>query len=84
MKKTSMQIARIVENYLDEMILNSSDYDKELMNLGIDSMAFIHIVVEIEEYFGIEIPDEYLVMNEMSTVNKIVSVIMKLIVDISS
>lgn len=84
MKKTSIQIAKIVESFMNGGTLDSNDYDKELMNLGIDSIAFIHIVVEIEECFGIEIPDEYLVLSEMGTINKIVSVVSELVVDTSS
>ena len=40
-----------------------------------DSIAFIHIVVALEEEFDIEIPDEYLLLTEMNTISKIAEVI---------
>lgn len=40
-----------------------------------NSIIFIHIVVDLEETFDIEIPDEKLIMTEMDTLNKIINVV---------
>lgn len=36
---------------------------------------FISIVVDIEEKYNIEIPDEYLLFTEIGTVNKIIDIV---------
>ena len=46
-------------------------------DLGMDSLTFISIVVEVESVFGIEVPDEVLLMEEWQTVEKIVGIIEK-------
>lgn len=40
-----------------------------------DSIAFISFVVEIENVFGIEIPDEYLLFSEMETLSDVCNII---------
>lgn len=40
-----------------------------------DSITFICIVVALEEIFNIEIPDEFLLITEMNTVEKMSNVI---------
>ena len=40
-----------------------------------DSITFIRIIVELEELFEIEIPDEKLLITEMSTIRKMVEVV---------
>ena len=46
-------------------------------DLGMDSMTFISIVVELEAYFEIEIPDELLRLEEFKSIDDIVSVVEK-------
>ena len=55
--------------------LSTDQFDVDLSELGMDSLIFIRIVVALEEVFDIEIPDEKLLMNEMNTFNKIISVV---------
>ena len=43
--------------------------------LGMDSIAFIRVVVALEEAFDIEIPDEKLLLTEMNTISKMTEVI---------
>lgn len=46
-----------------------------LEDLGMDSIAFITLVIKLEDAFGIEISDEWLIMEKFSTVEKIYSAI---------
>ena len=55
--------------------LSAKQIEEDLSILGMDSIAFIHIVVALEEEFDIEIPDEYLLLTEMNTISKIAEVI---------
>lgn len=73
-------IAKVVESYLEGMELNSDDYEKNLVELGVDSVAFIHVIVEMEDKFDIEIPDEYLVPGVMDTISNMAKIIQHLIV----
>ena len=41
--------------------------DSSLQSIGMDSISFIKVVVEIENNFGIEFPEEKLIMSEVDT-----------------
>ena len=43
--------------------------------MGLDSIAFIRMVVALEETFNVEIPDEKLLITEMNTISKIEKII---------
>lgn len=70
------QVCSIVRNLLtlDESVLLNDD--QSLEELGLDSMLFIEIVVELETVFNVEIPDDYLVIASLNTVNKLVEALM--------
>ena len=44
-------------------------------DLGMDSLIFISIVVEIESYFNIEIPNDMLLFENFKSVDAIVSIV---------
>ncbi len=78
MQNMCAQIAEIIKSYVKDLDLDKNRYEANLTELGIDSIAFIQIVVEMEDRFQIEIPDEYLLFSEMDTVYKMASVVMSL------
>lgn len=45
--------------------------DENLEELGMDSLAYIRIIVALEEEFKCEIPEEKLLVSDMNTVAKI-------------
>ena len=51
------------------------DNDADLREHGMDSMAFVQVIVDIEAELDIEIPDEYLLVEKMSTINKIIGIV---------
>ena len=59
----------------DMIEIDNTQLDDDLVELGVDSITFIRIVVELEELFEIEIPDEKLLITEMGTIYKIVEVV---------
>jgi len=69
------QVLEIVNTNIEQTEIVQNQIHEDLTQLGMDSLAFIKIVVEIEDQFQIEIPDEYLLMTEMCTISKIVNVI---------
>lgn len=57
---------------LDTDVIEEVDFVEDL---GMDSITFISMVVEIESYFDIIIPDGYLRIDKFNNVDQIVSII---------
>lgn len=53
------------------------DTDTELKNIGMDSLSFVRIVVEIENQFGIEFPEDRLDIAQAGTVRKLCETIVE-------
>ena len=49
--------------------------DDDLQNIGMNSILFIQIVVEIENRFDIEFPDEKLLITEANTIKKLCEIV---------
>ena len=69
------KIIEIVIRNIGSEQISTLDPNYELSQYGMNSIIFIHIVVDLEETFDIEIPDEYLLITEMNTLNKIINVV---------
>ncbi len=69
------RILKVFNMNMDNMKVDTTQIDKDLSVVGIDSLAFIRFVVALEEEFNIEFPDEKLLMSEMNTVSKILNVV---------
>ncbi|OAB26467.1 hypothetical protein PMSD_25095 [Paenibacillus macquariensis subsp. defensor] len=69
----SVKIEGMVNLILE--VPQSNVVDNELVTNGLNSLNFIHLMVNIENKFGIEIPDEFLSMEKLSTINSIVDYI---------
>lgn len=53
--------------------------DEDLGKLGLDSMASIDLLMEIEQELGVQIPDEMMTADTFSTGNHLLAVIEKLV-----
>lgn len=51
------------------------EYVDLIDDMGMDSITFISIVVEIEAHFDIEVPDEMLMLENFKSVDNIVSIV---------
>ena len=78
MKEVTVEGILRVVNSLDNIEVSTEQLDEYLPNLGMDSISFIHIVVELEEAFECEIPDSKLLISEMDTVQKMLDVLQEL------
>lgn len=56
--------------------------DENLAELGMDSIAFIRVIVSLEE-FECEVPDSKLIITEMNTINKMVEVLTSIELEIT-
>ena len=55
MQDMCVQIAGIIESYVNDLELDENLYETNLAELGINSIAFIQTIVEMEDRFQIEI-----------------------------
>lgn len=55
--------------------LNFFEYVDLIDDLGMDSITFISIMVEIEDLFGLTVPDDMLLMENFRNVDSIIQVI---------
>ena len=67
-----------VVNSTEKFKITAKQLEEILPDLGMDSIAFIQIIVTLEERFECEIPDEKLLITEMDTVQKMIDVLQAL------
>lgn len=72
---TTTKIIEVLNKNIDNSPINIENLDRDLSEIGVDSMQFITIIVALEEEFECEIPDEKLLISEMNTVNKIIEIL---------
>ena len=67
---------------LIKVVFQNQGFDSDLIedldfieDLGMDSMTFISMVIEIEQYFDIEVPDDCLLMEKFSNITQIITII---------
>lgn len=66
----------IIETFKNqEFDANIIEYIDLLDDLGMDSLSFISLVIEIESHFNITIPDETLLLDNFKCVDDIVVII---------
>ena len=72
-------INNVMKQYNDEgnvdIQIDLNEIETTFDEIGMSSIAFVAIIVSLEEKFMIEIPDEYLSMSELNSVKKIVEVL---------
>lgn len=64
-KKIREIIASTLKTNID---IDDYDANSDLRNIGMDSISFVSIVVEIENEFGIEFPNDKLIISESGTI----------------
>ncbi|MNO17093.1 acyl carrier protein [compost metagenome] len=59
--------------------LTAKDINEEtnIAEIGLDSIAFIKVIVQIEEQFNISVDDDYLTMNSVPTVKSFVDIVLQ-------
>lgn len=76
MENLENSVREIVKNVLeleiaDDILLS----DTLLESVGMNSISFIKLIVEIEKQFNIEFPDDKLLIKEVGTIKKLCDVI---------
>lgn len=68
------EIVKIIEETIDTKIL---DYSINPFNHGLDSLGVLKLVTILEDKLGIEIDDNDLTVENMSSVNSIINMVNK-------
>ncbi|WP_068773783.1 acyl carrier protein [Paenibacillus sp. FJAT-26967] len=70
-------IKQKVESLLNKLLEAAPDnvLSNDLVYNGVDSMKFVHLLISIENEFDIEIPDDFLTLDKLSTIDEIVALI---------
>ena len=72
------KVLEIINSFLSDTELTCNEIDEDLFQYGLDSIIFIRITLMLEESFNIDIPDDYLIMSKLNTINKMVKLISEL------
>lgn len=72
------KVLLVVNANIGDANLTQEDLETNFRELGMDSIAFIQMVVDLEEAFECEIPDSKLLLSELDTVEKIVDLLYEL------
>lgn len=68
-------VIEILNSNLDDIDLTVDDANENLLDFGMESLSFIRIILSLEEEFDCIIPDSKLVIGEMNTANKLLTVL---------
>ena len=75
---SAAKVIDVINSNIEEISLTPEQLDVNLTELGMDSYAFIRVIVGLEEAFVCEIPDSKLIISEMDTVVKIIAVLQEI------
>lgn len=65
------KVLSIINSNIENIDLSYEQVEADLTELGMDSISFIRIIVDVEENFECEIPDSKLLITELNSVKKI-------------
>ncbi len=71
-----MRIGQALAAYLEEQFRNQGDDvalspDDDLVELGLDSIAYVRLVSHIKKTYGIQVPDSDLTLDQFGTLGSI-------------
>ena len=69
----------IINSNVKKINITETDIDVDLTTIGLDSIAFIKLIVALEENFNCEIPDSMLLVTKLNTLRKIFSCLQSII-----
>ena len=78
MNEKISEVIQIVDEIVEEANVNGDMLTQDLREVGMDSIAFVKVIIEIEDRYDIEIPDKYLKIQDMNTIEKMVAVLEEL------
>jgi acyl carrier protein len=72
------KLLTIIKGHLNGVDTNDmTDFNKDLKDMGLDSLGSINLLLDIEETYDIVIPDEYLTDESFATISSLWELIEK-------
>lgn len=68
-------LINVINSCFKKTIITEDDADRDLLELGLDSIDFIALIVKLEESYDFEFPDEKLTMLGALSVRNILKII---------
>lgn len=68
-------ILGIINENIENVNITHDQLDEDLSIHGMDSIKFISIVIALETAFEIEYPDDFLLITQSNTINKLISIV---------
>lgn len=65
----------IINENIESANITHDQLDVDLSQHGMDSIKFISIVIALETTFEIEYPDDFLLITQSNTINKLASIV---------
>ncbi|MBS5843171.1 MAG: acyl carrier protein [Clostridiales bacterium] len=62
-------------SFVESTNIDDTEFRDLMGNLGYDSISIISLVVDIESRYGIEIDDEYLLIEHLNNIDNLVEII---------
>lgn len=78
-RKSIIETLCSVGGYVDEEIIENAELDLEISQFITESLIFVSFIIELEERFGIEFPDDLLSIDTLSSLNGFVSLVEELL-----
>lgn len=81
-----MNIREVVKNCLEEsgiFTYNDEIRDDDLMNYDMDSLTFVNFIVTLEEHLGVCIPDDFLHIDVLQSLDGFVILLEQLVDEVS-
>jgi acyl carrier protein len=73
MSKLYKEVIIVINGIVGDAVMNEEDYDTSFKDLGVDSLDMFNILLELEEKYEIDFPEED--VEKLNTVNLIVAFI---------
>lgn len=67
-EKRKNSIYGIAEEIKEARLLSEADDEENILDYGMDSLAYIRLIISLEDYFDVEFEDEVLIENKLISV----------------
>lgn len=77
--KYEKEIRQLLEDkIIQDKIDSEISIETSLQSMGMDSLSFVRLVIEIEDKFNIEFPEEKLLIDEAGTIKDLCEIVQSL------
>ena len=73
MSKMHEEVVNVISDIVGNVDIGEKDYDTALSDVGVDSLDTFNILLELEEKYGVDFPEEE--VESLNTVNLLVKFI---------